>query len=121
MGSGNLRKKLEKLIISLNLEKTFILLGKKANPYPYIKFCNYFCLLSYYEGLPIVLVEAKMLNKYIIATDTAANGVLDDYSNSLIVDNNETNILDGLKYILKNKPVANNKYKYNNEKILRRN
>lgn len=72
IGEGPLRYDLQKQIDSLGLTEEFILLGKKENPYPYIKNCDYFCLLSYYEGYPMVLEEAKILNKPIIITDTSA-------------------------------------------------
>lgn len=72
IGDGPLKEKLIKLIEQKDVKDTFILLGKKENPYPYIKNANYFCLLSYYEGYGMVIEEAKILNKPIIITDTAA-------------------------------------------------
>lgn len=96
-------------------------MGQKENPYPYIKNCTYFCLTSYYEGLPMVLAEAKLLNKYIIATDSASNGILDDYDNKLIVENNETSIAKGFEELIQNKFTVDNNYLYDNKNILRPN
>ena len=101
VGSGPLKKGLEDLIKDLNISDTFILLGQKLNPYPYIKNCDYFCLFSYYEGLPMVLLEAKLFNKFILITDTASKEALDGYENKKIFENSENAIYDGLKEIIK--------------------
>ena len=89
IGDGELKEEIKDKIKKFNLEKTFILLGKKDNPYPYMKNADYFCLFSYYEGLPMVLLEAKVLEKYIVCTDTASREALEDYNNKKIVENSE--------------------------------
>ena len=66
------------------LENSFVLLGKKENPYPYMKEADYFCLLSEFEGYGMVLEEAKILNKAIIITDKAAREAVDNYKNKEI-------------------------------------
>ncbi len=96
IGDGPERERLERIIKQEGVEKTFKLLGKKSNPYPYIKFADYFCLLSYFEGYGMVLEEAKILNKRIIITDTAAREAVEGYSNSVILDNDEDSIYSGL-------------------------
>ena len=93
IGDGEEKDNLQDLINRLNLNKTFILLGKKDNPYPYIKACDYFTLLSYFEGYGMVLEEAKILNKPIIITDTAAKEAVQNYPKSLIINNNEEDIV----------------------------
>ena len=118
VGDGPLREELDNKIKEYGIEDTFILLGKKENPYPYIKAADYFMLTSYYEGYPMVLLEAKALNKYIIITDSAARETILDYENKIIVKNNEDGIYKGIKAILKNKPKAKNKNKDANKKIL---
>ena len=50
VGDGPLKQVLEKQITDLNVGDTFILLGQKENPYPYIKESDVFCLLSNFEG-----------------------------------------------------------------------
>ena len=72
IGDGPEREKLENLVKANDIDETFLLLGKKENPYPYIKNATYFCLLSKFEGYGMVIEEAKILNKSIIITDTAA-------------------------------------------------
>lgn len=102
VGDGDLREEIQNKIDELKLNDSFILLGKKTNPYPYVKKGNYFMLTSYYEGYPLVLLEAKALNKFIMITDSASRETLIGYNNSLIVDNNEQGIYDGIKKICNN-------------------
>ena len=122
IGDGPERERIEKLINENNVQDTFILLGAKENPYPYIKKADCFVLLSKYEGYPMVLLEAQILEKSIIITDTAARETLQNYDNKIIVENNEKAILTGLSEILKNKEKYKNKNqntkKYDNSEII---
>ena len=119
IGDGPEKEKLQKLIKEYNVEDTFFLLGKKENPYPYIKNADYFCLLSEFEGYGMVLEEAKILNKPIIITNTAAREAVENYSKSLILENNEQSIYLGLKDIIIGKTAIKNKIeKYDNQNIL---
>lgn len=52
----------------LGVEETFILAGNKMNPYPYIKNADFFILPSESEAWPLVISEALILQKPIIAT-----------------------------------------------------
>lgn len=122
IGDGPEREKLEKQISDLKVEKTFHLLGKKENPYPYMEQAKIFCLLSEFEGYGMVIEEAKILNKPIIITDTAAREALQNYENSVIVENNEEAIYNEIKEIIqKNKEsFSDKKEKYDNSKIITR-
>lgn len=121
IGDGPLKEDLQEQIKVNTVEKTFKLLGKKDNPYPYIKNADYFCLLSYFEGYGMVLEEAKILGKSIIITDTAAREAVEDYENSLILDNNEDAIYEGLKQIIMNGKSTNDKKLelYDNKEIIK--
>lgn len=122
IGDGPERPNLEKQIEELNVEKTFHLLGKKENPYPYMRQAQFFCLLSEFEGYGMVIEEAKILNKPIIITDTAAREAVQNYENSIIVNNTEEAIYAELKEIIqKNKKSFSAKEeKYDNSKIITR-
>lgn len=115
IGDGNLRYTLQKQIDSLGETNNFILLGAKENPYPYIKNADYFCLLSYYEGYGMVLDEAKILNKDIIITDTAAKESIRNYKKSNILENTEKGIYIGLKKILTSDNIKEQIILKNNE------
>ena len=101
IGDGPEKENLKSLIEQENVKETFILLGKKENPYPYIKQADYFCLLSYFEGYGMVLEEAKILNKKIIITDTAARESIEGYKKGIILDNFDDGIYNGLLKIIK--------------------
>ena len=116
VGDGPLKKELENFINYLNVSNTFILLGQNLNPYPYILNADYFCLLSYYEGLPMVLLEAKLLNKYILITNNSSKEAISDYENKKIFENNEKDIYDGLKNLIINgKNIQIKKYEFQNK------
>lgn len=121
IGEGPERENLEEIIDKENCKETVKLLGAKQNPYPYIKNATYFCLLSNYEGYPMVLLEAKILCKKIIITDTSAKEVLQDYKAGEILENSEQGIYNGLKRILEKEIIETNKKEkeYNNENIIK--
>lgn len=118
IGDGPEKEKLEGLIQKEKISNTFILLGKKENPYPYIKMADYFVLLSYYEGYSMVSVEAQILQKYIIITDTAARESLQNYENYEIANNSEEGIFETLKQILTNPKKEKKQEEYQNQEVL---
>ena len=69
IGRGVLKKKLDKYIDENNLNKFIKIKSFVKNPYPYIKQSDIFILTSVYEGLPNVLLEALVLNKFVISSD----------------------------------------------------
>lgn len=62
VGDGPDKEKLKSLVKKLNLENDVIFLGKKSNPYIWMKNSKAFILSSKYEGLPTVLIEALILD-----------------------------------------------------------
>lgn len=99
IGAGPLKESLEEQIKQEKIEDSFVLMGKQKNPYPYLKQADYFCLFSYFEGYGMVLEEAKILNKPILITDTAAREAVKGYSKATILPNTEEGILQGLRNI----------------------
>lgn len=120
IGDGPEKQSLEKQIKEQQVENTFQLLGKMENPYPFLKKADYFCLLSNFEGYGMVLEEAKILNKPIMITNTAAREAVVNYKNSMIVDNSEEGIYEGLKQIINGKSKIQNENltDYENKEIL---
>lgn len=68
IGKGELKNKIEEKINHYGLQKDFVLLGEKSNPYPYIKECDIYVQPSNYEGKSIAIDEAKAFAKPIVAT-----------------------------------------------------
>lgn len=120
IGDGPEKQKLQELIKNENCENTVKLLGKKENPYPYMKKADYICLFSNFEGYGMVLEEAKILNKYILITDTAAKEAVENYKKSQIFENSEGGIYKGLKEILTNTRKIDNAEEliYDNTEII---
>ncbi len=58
---------------------TMIMLGKKTNPYPYIRRCDIYAQPSRYEGKSVTVREAQVLGKPVAITNypTAASQVTD--------------------------------------------
>ena len=122
IGNGPEKENLEKLVNSEQIAQTFHLLGKKENPYPYIKNADFFCLLSEFEGYGMVLEEAKILEKPIIITDTAAREAVEKYDEAQILENTQEGIYNGLKdIILKGKiQKSEQKMEYDNGNIIKK-
>jgi len=62
-GDQHMTDYLDQLIEKLQITKNVVFLGRKSNPYKYLKKATVLALSSYYEGTPNVIVEA-------IATET---------------------------------------------------
>jgi N-acetylgalactosamine-N,N'-diacetylbacillosaminyl-diphospho-undecaprenol 4-alpha-N-acetylgalactosaminyltransferase len=69
IGEGELEEKLQETIKQNSVQNRVHLLGKKVNPFKYIKHSNIFVLASQSEGFPNVLVEAMICNTPVISTD----------------------------------------------------
>lgn len=76
VGSGGEMKNLTEQIHMNNVQDSFILSGNKMNPYSYVKNADYFIMPSESEAWPLVIAEALILQKPIIATDTGDVGLM---------------------------------------------
>jgi glycosyltransferase involved in cell wall biosynthesis len=103
IGDGPDFSKLKEYIFKKGLSEYMILMGQRANPYPYFKSSDLIAVLSYYEGLCGVVNEAKILERPLIAT--LFSGVQEQIKtglNGIVVDNNELSILEGMQFLLSN-------------------
>ncbi|QNF24352.1 glycosyltransferase [Aeromonas hydrophila] len=73
IGDGPLKSALDDLISTLGMKEHIILLGKKENPYPYIKSAQCLVSSSVSEGHPLSIGEAIILGTPIIATCCEGN------------------------------------------------
>mgnify|MGYP001623692823 CR=1 FL=1 len=104
LGEGEERITLEQKIRENGLESTFILLGVKRNPYPYIKGCTIYVQPSRHEGYGIAVAEARMLEKAIVCTDFAgAREQIVQNRTGLIVDCESQEIYKAIKSLIENK------------------
>lgn len=79
VGYGGDENKIRELITRYSLEDMIEILGKKDNPYPYMKMCDLYMQPSRYEGKAITVVEAQILAKPVLITNypTAHSQVVD--------------------------------------------
>lgn len=114
IGSGPLQETLTQLITELKLENKVFLLGQIENPYPYLNQSDLFILSSNHEGQPMVLLEAMVLGKPILATDIPANRyVLNNGQYGMLVDNTEEGVSEGISLFLQ-KGIVADKFDYDN-------
>ncbi len=91
LGEGMERKRLEMLIKKYGVEDSFLLLGAKDNPYPYIKQADLYVHATRYEGKSIAIEEAQILGKAIVASDCTGNReqIIPGYDGTLLTLNTE--------------------------------
>ena len=86
IGYGGEEELIRSKISEFSMEDTVIILGKKDNPYPYIKACDIYLQPSRYEGKAVTVHEALILNKPVIITDyPTAHSQLKDGFDGIIV------------------------------------
>lgn len=104
LGTGELENEIKELVKKLNLEKDFIMLGDKSNPYPYIANCDIYVQTSLFEGKSISIEEAKCFNKPIVVTNySTVNDQIENGVNGLICEMNEEDIADKIQMIIDKK------------------
>lgn len=101
LGDGPERNKLSEEIGRLGVEKTFLLLGNKTNPYPYFKEADFFIHPSLRESYPMVILENLLLNKPIISTNVGGiPEIIDNGINGVLINPNEDEIYNAMKDFL---------------------
>ena len=73
IGYGADEELIKRKIKEENVIANVIVLGKKDNPYPYLKTCDIYVQPSRYEGKAVTVREAQMLNKPVVITNFATS------------------------------------------------
>lgn len=107
LGSGEDEVKLKKLVMDLRVEDSCKLIGYQKNPYPWIKMSDLFVSSSYTEALPLAIIDAMVLDKPIVATDTHGSRALFKDKLGLMVSNSEDGLYYGLRLMILNQDVRN--------------
>lgn len=106
IGFGGDEKLIRKQIKEAGMEEYVIILGKKENPYPYIKACDIYVQPSRYEGKSIAVREAQILNKPIIITDfETSRSQLQDRYDGIIVPMDIAGCAKGIAEVIKNEEL----------------
>ncbi len=124
IGYGNPieEKKILDNISKMGVQDSVVLLGKQANPYPYIKACDVYVQPSRYEGKSITVREAQILCKPVIVTayPTAPSQIQDGVDGVIVpldIEQCAKAIISFLKDIEKQSKIVNylSEHDYGNE------
>lgn len=122
-GEPHEQKCLLENIKKYRVQDTFIWIGEKDNPYPYIKNSDLLVNISISEACPYVINEAKVLHIPVICTNFgSALEFVDHDVNGLIAP--LVNIVDAIELLVKDKKQYNRikinleKFSYDNQTIL---
>lgn len=108
IGYGTDEALVKEKISEAHMEDRVILLGKKENPYPYFRECDFYVQPSRYEGNAVTVNEALILGKKIaIANYTTAHSQIDDGVNGVIVPQDNEGCAKGLMDFINNKKLQN--------------
>ena len=91
IGFGGDEPLIRQKIAEAGMKDHVILLGKKDNPYPYIKACDIYVQPSRYEGKSVTVREAQVLCKPVIVSNypTAKSQVKDGVDGIIVPQDNE--------------------------------
>jgi len=93
----------------LGVAETFIFAGNKMNPYPYIKNADFFILPSESEAWPLVISEALILQKPIIATRVGdVELMIEDDKTGHLIRYDTSEIYEAMKKFLTDKTFVQN-------------
>lgn len=104
------------------MEDYVIILGKRSNPYPYMKACDIYAQPSRYEGKSVTVREAQMLCKPVVITDyPTAKSQIKNGTDGVIVPMGNESCANSMVDFIQNKPLQNqivgylNQHDYGNE------
>ena len=91
IGFGGDEELIRKNILLAKVEKEVIILGKKENPYPYIKACDFYIQPSRFEGKAVTVREAQILKKpvFIANYSTSESQVKNEFDGFILPLENE--------------------------------
>lgn len=106
IGFGTDENLIKEKIKELNMQDNVILLGKKENPYPYIKACDIYAQPSRYEGKSVAVREAQILNKPVVITNfkTSKSQLTDGFDGVIVPMDNE-GCAEGICNLIKDKEL----------------
>ena len=98
------------------MEEYVILLGKRTNPYPYMKTCDIYAQPSRYEGKSVTVREAQMLCKPVVITNyPTAKSQIQDGIDGVIVPMDNEGCAKGIADFIKNKQLQDDIVNYLHE------
>lgn len=106
IGFGGDEALIRQKIEEAGMQDHVIILGKKSNPYPYIKACDIYVQPSRYEGKSVTVREAQMLCKPVVVTNyaTASSQIIDGVDGKIVPMDNK-GCAQGLAEFILNKEL----------------
>lgn len=102
IGYGGDEPLIRQKIAEAGMQDRVIILGKKDNPYPYMRACDLYVQPSRYEGKAVTVREAQMLGKPVVITDYATSGSqLEDDVDGVIVPMDNAGCAAGIAALLR--------------------
>ena len=106
IGFGGQEQLIREKIAEAGMEKRVIILGKRSNPYPYIKACDIYVQPSRYEGKSVTVREAQMLYKPVVVTNyPTASSQIENGVDGMIVPMDNRACAEGIKALIDNKEL----------------
>ena len=103
VGGGPEEEALKKQIADAGIEGHFHLLGMQNNPYPYIASADLYVQPSRFENYSVVILEAMVLRRPILATVTAGTGQIRSGENGLLCEASPEGLADGVEYLCRHR------------------
>lgn len=102
IGYGGNEVLIRRKIVELGMQDRVIILGKKDNPYPYMRACDLYVQPSRYEGKAVSVREAQLLCKPVIITkyDTS-DSQLEDGTDGIVVPMDNEGCASGIAALLR--------------------
>ena len=106
IGYGGDEALIRKKIEEVGMQKYVVILGKKENPYPYIRACDIYVQPSRYEGKCVAVREAQILGKPVVITSyETSKSQLQDGVDGMIVSMDNQGCADGIVRLIKDKTL----------------
>ncbi|MBR1676337.1 MAG: glycosyltransferase [Clostridia bacterium] len=106
IGYGGDEQLIKNKIAEAEMQDRVVILGKKENPYPYIKVCDIYVQPSRYEGKSVSVREAQIINKPVIITAYSTSGSqMKDGFDGVIVPMDNKGCAEGVARVIENKEL----------------
>ena len=102
IGYGGDEPLIRQKIAEAGMRDRVIILGKKDNPYPYMRACDLYMQPSRYEGKAVTVREAQLLGKPVVITNYATSGSqLENGVDGVIAPMDNAGCADGIAALLR--------------------
>ena len=125
IGDGPDMPLVKNMVHEYSLENKIEIMGRKKNPFPYVKASDAFLMCSRYEPFGLVILEAMILDVPVISTDVASIKEIMNDKYGIITENSEEGLYQALLSIIDNRKILNEykenlrDFKYDTKKIIK--